>query len=122
MILEELAAAISDGKPVDWALAESSATSEAEREAVLRFHTISQLAQFHATFHSSVHSSQLHDSILHPADEALAGSGAVDHAGAIVMGRRGTYRSKKEALEDAGATVLATPSDVGEALKERLAA
>ena len=42
------------------------------------------------------------------------------HAGAIVLGRRGTYQSKKEALEDAGATVLATPSDVGEALKERL--
>ncbi len=44
------------------------------------------------------------------------------HAGAIVMGRRGTYQSKKEALEDAGVTVLATPSGVGEALKERLAA
>ena len=42
------------------------------------------------------------------------------HAGAIVLGRRGTYQSKKEALEDAGATVLATPSDVGEALRERL--
>ncbi len=42
------------------------------------------------------------------------------HAGAIVMGRRGTYQSKKEALEEAGATVLATPSDVGDALKERL--
>ncbi len=42
------------------------------------------------------------------------------HAGAIVLGRRGTYESKKKALEDAGATVLATPSDVGGALKERL--
>ena len=42
------------------------------------------------------------------------------HAGAIVMGNKGTYQSKKEALEGAGVTVLATPSDVGKALKERL--
>ncbi|MCH7832252.1 MAG: succinyl-CoA synthetase subunit alpha, partial [Proteobacteria bacterium] len=44
------------------------------------------------------------------------------HAGAIVIGDRGTYQSKKKALEEAGATVLSTPSDVGEALKEGLAA
>ena len=43
------------------------------------------------------------------------------HAGAIVMGDRGTYASKKDALEAAGATVLATPSHVGDVLKERLA-
>ncbi|MCH7865150.1 MAG: succinyl-CoA synthetase subunit alpha [Proteobacteria bacterium] len=43
------------------------------------------------------------------------------HAGAIVIGRRGTYQSKKEALEAAGVTVLATPSGVGCALKEGLA-
>ena len=42
------------------------------------------------------------------------------HAGAIVMGDRGTYASKKIALEAAGATVLATPSHVGDALKEQL--
>ncbi len=42
------------------------------------------------------------------------------HAGAIVMGDKGTYKSKKKALESAGVTVLATPSDVGGALKERL--
>jgi succinyl-CoA synthetase alpha subunit len=42
------------------------------------------------------------------------------HAGAIVMGKLGTYKSKKTALEAAGATVLATPSDVGDVLKEQL--
>ena len=42
------------------------------------------------------------------------------HAGAIVVGDRGTYQSKQKALQAAGVTVLATPSDVGGALKERL--
>ena len=39
------------------------------------------------------------------------------HAGAIVMGNRGTYASKRNALENAGVTVLDSPSDVGAALK-----
>ena len=39
------------------------------------------------------------------------------HAGAIVMGDKGTYASKRAALEAAGVTVLDTPSDVGAALK-----
>ena len=43
------------------------------------------------------------------------------HAGAIVMGNRGTYESKKKALEAARVSVLATPSHVGDALKERMA-
>ncbi|MBT3306777.1 MAG: succinyl-CoA synthetase subunit alpha, partial [Alphaproteobacteria bacterium] len=42
------------------------------------------------------------------------------HAGAIVMGDRGTYESKSMALQAAGVTVLATPSHVGDALKEQL--
>ena len=42
------------------------------------------------------------------------------HAGAIVMGNRGSYESKKTALEAAGVSVLATPSHVGDALKERM--
>ena len=40
------------------------------------------------------------------------------HAGAIVMGDKGTYASKKSALERVGVNVLATPSHVGSALKE----
>ena len=44
------------------------------------------------------------------------------HAGAIVLGRHGTYKSKKQALESAGVTVLETPSHVGGVLKERLEA
>jgi succinyl-CoA synthetase alpha subunit len=42
------------------------------------------------------------------------------HAGAIVMGNKGSYASKRLALEAAGVTVLDTPSDVGAALKARL--
>jgi len=42
------------------------------------------------------------------------------HAGAIVMGNKGTYESKKKALEAAGVSVLATPSHVGGVLKERI--
>jgi succinyl-CoA synthetase alpha subunit len=42
------------------------------------------------------------------------------HAGAIVTGNKGSYTSKRSALEAAGVTVLDTPSDVGAALKARL--
>jgi succinyl-CoA synthetase alpha subunit len=42
------------------------------------------------------------------------------HAGAIVVGNKGSYASKRSALEAAGVTVLETPSDVGTALKARL--
>ena len=39
------------------------------------------------------------------------------HAGAIVMGDRGSYAGKKAALEAAGVAVCATPSGVAEALR-----
>jgi succinyl-CoA synthetase alpha subunit len=42
------------------------------------------------------------------------------HAGAIVMGDRGTHVAKKAALEAAGVAVLPTPSGVPAALRERL--
>lgn len=42
------------------------------------------------------------------------------HAGAIFQGERGSYRSKREALEKAGVRVLDTPSQIGSALKEAL--
>lgn len=42
------------------------------------------------------------------------------HAGAIVMGDKGSYQSKTSALETAGVNVLKTPSHVGDALREAL--
>jgi len=42
------------------------------------------------------------------------------HAGAIVMGDKGSYASKRSALEAAGVTVIETPSDAGPALKSAL--
>jgi len=38
------------------------------------------------------------------------------HAGAIIMGDKGTYASKRSALEAAGVRVLDTPSEVGDAI------
>ncbi len=42
------------------------------------------------------------------------------HAGAIFQGDRGSYASKRLALEGAGATVLDTPSEIGPALEQVL--
>jgi succinyl-CoA synthetase alpha subunit len=42
------------------------------------------------------------------------------HAGAIVLGDKGTFAAKRAALEAAGATVVATPTEIGPALKERM--
>jgi succinyl-CoA synthetase alpha subunit len=42
------------------------------------------------------------------------------HAGAIVMGNRGSYAGKKKALEAAGVRVCSTPNGVAEVLRERL--
>ena len=42
------------------------------------------------------------------------------HTGAIVMGNRGTYAAKRDALEEAGVAVLPTPGDIGTVLRERM--
>jgi len=42
------------------------------------------------------------------------------HAGAIVVGDKGTYKSKRTALETAGVTVLDTPAGAVDVLRERL--
>ncbi len=42
------------------------------------------------------------------------------HAGAIVLGDKGTYTAKRDALEAAGAKVVATPTEIAPALNEML--
>ena len=42
------------------------------------------------------------------------------HAGAIVIGDKGSYASKHAALSEAGVSVLDTPSDVGKAMAQAL--
>ena len=42
------------------------------------------------------------------------------HAGAIVLGDKGTFAAKRDALEAAGATVVATPTEIAPALKAML--
>ena len=60
-----------------------------------------------------------------PVSAFIAGGAApkgkkMGHAGAIVSGNKGTYESKKQALEAAGAVVMPTPSDVGHVLRSQL--
>lgn len=43
------------------------------------------------------------------------------HAGAIVVGDKGTYASKKSAFEAAGVAVMDSPSQAGDLMRERLA-
>ena len=42
------------------------------------------------------------------------------HAGAIVMGDKGTYRAKRSALEQAGVRVLDAPTEAGAAFTTAL--
>ncbi|MBF0304361.1 MAG: succinate--CoA ligase subunit alpha [Alphaproteobacteria bacterium] len=60
-----------------------------------------------------------------PVVSFIAGAAApvgkkMGHAGAIVMGNQGSYASKRGALEQAGVTVVDTPSLIPEALKQAM--
>ena len=39
------------------------------------------------------------------------------HAGAIIAGKAGTAAAKQQALRDAGATVVESPSEIGSTMK-----
>jgi succinyl-CoA synthetase alpha subunit len=63
--------------------------------------------------------------IAKPAVSFIAGTASppgkkMGHAGAIVMGERGSYASKRAALESAGVTVVPTPSDIAHALDAKM--
>jgi succinyl-CoA synthetase alpha subunit len=63
-------------------------------------------------------------SMTKPIAAFIAGAAAppgrrMGHAGAIVMGERGTYAAKKAALEDAGVAVVPVPSQLADGLRAR---
>ena len=81
--LEQVAAAIADGTPIDWATVESSASDEAERALVRELRLVAELASFHATLHSPAGHPphDLHDSILHPPGGTAPGGEPSDAVG-----------------------------------------
>ncbi len=67
----------------------------------------------------------IRDHVTKPVAAYIAGTTAppgrrMGHAGAVIVGARGTAQAKKEALARAGVTVVESPARMGEALARRL--
>ena len=67
--LIELAAALSDGTPIDWEVAESLAASDSERQQIRRMRLVRDVAEGHPGVSSANDTNALHESLLHPNGE-----------------------------------------------------
>jgi tRNA A-37 threonylcarbamoyl transferase component Bud32/tetratricopeptide (TPR) repeat protein len=94
--LDDLAAAIADGSPIDWTRFQPHATTVAE-DLLVRARIVERIAQVHAQLPPIARfSSSLHDSLLGvtlPGDDAEAGEPPVTWGPLVIVGRigRGSY-------------------------------